>query len=147
MYCKKSDHNSADSQIVKTTSGRRKLCFNCTKRKHSAADCRSSKTFLTCKNKHHTSICDKSLSTSTELLLTTTKNNVIYPVSARKINGAKCRALLDTDSGSSYASEGLLNYLKINPTGKEIKTIDTLTNSTSKKLKIYSVKIQDKNEK
>ena len=87
------------------------------------------------------------MSTSTELLLTTTKNNVIYQVSARKINGAECRALLDTDSGSSYASEGLLDYLKINPTRKEIKTIETLTNSTSKKLKIYSVKIQDKNEK
>ena len=153
VYCKKSDQNSADRRIVKTTTGRRKLlsekklCFNCTKRKHSAADCRSSKTFLICKNKHHTSICDKSFSTSTELLLTTTKSNVIYPVSARKINGAKHCALLDTDSGSSYASEGLLDYLKINPTRKEIKTIETLTNSTSKKLKIYSIKIQDKNEK
>ena len=71
VYCKKSDHNSADCQIVKATSGRRKLlsekklCFNCTKRKHSAVDCRSSKTFLICKNKHHASICDKSLSTPT----------------------------------------------------------------------------------
>ena len=87
------------------------------------------------------------MSTSNEPLLTTTKNNVIYPVAIVKVNGTECRALLDTDSGSSYASEALLDFLKINPTRKEIKTIETLTNLTTKKLKIYSVKIQDVNEK
>ena len=50
-------------------------------------------------------------------------------------------------SWSSYASEGLLGYLKINPTRKEIKTTETLTNLTTKKRKIYSVKVQDVNEK
>ena len=87
------------------------------------------------------------MSTSNEPLLTTTKNNVIYPVAIVKVNGTECRALLDTDSGSSYASEALLDFLKINPIRKEIKTIETLTNLTTKKLKIYSVKIQDVNEK
>ena len=87
------------------------------------------------------------MSTSTEPIITTTKNHVIYPVAIVKVNGVKCRVLLDTGSGSSYTSDGLLDYLKINPTRKEIKTIETLTNSTSKKLKIYSIKIQDKNEK
>ena len=150
--CKKSDHKTADLQTVKTTSERRKLlsekklCFNCTKLKHRAADCRSSKTCLICKNKHHTSICAKSLSRSTEALITTTKNNVIYPVSMAKINGVKCCALIYLSSWSSYASEGLLDYLKINPTKKEIKTIETLTKLTTKKLKICSVKIQDLNE-
>ena len=33
------------------------------------------------------------------------------------------------------------------PNQKEIKTMETLTNLTTKKLKIYSVKIQDVNEK
>ena len=87
------------------------------------------------------------MSTSTEPILTTTKNHVIYPVAIVKVNGVKCRALLDTGSGSSYTSDGLLNYLKINPTRKEIKTIETFTNLTTKKLKIYSVKIQDVNKK
>ena len=153
MYYKKSDRKSADCQTVKTTSERRKvlsqkkLCFNCTKPKHRAADCRNSKTCLIFKNKHHTTICDKSLSTFTEPLPTTTENNVIYLVAIAKINGVKCRALLDTGSGSSYASEGLSDYLKINPTRNEIKTIETLTNLTTKKVKIYSVKIRDVNEK
>ena len=54
VYRKKSDHKSADSQAVKTTSQHRKLlsekklCFNCTKLEHRAADCaadcRNSKT-------------------------------------------------------------------------------------------------------
>ena len=87
------------------------------------------------------------MSTSTEPLLTTTKNNDIYPVPIVKVNGVKCRALLDTGSGSFYASEGLLDYLEINPTRKEIKTIESLTNLATKKLKIYSIKIQDVNEK
>ena len=45
VYRKKSDHKSADSQAVKTTYQHRKLlrgkklCFNCTKPKHRAADC------------------------------------------------------------------------------------------------------------
>ena len=87
------------------------------------------------------------MSTSTEPLLTTTKNNDIYPVPIVKVNGVKCRALLDTSSGSFYASEGLLDYLEINPTRKEIKTIESLTNLATKKLKIYSIKMQDVNEK
>ena len=37
--------------------------------------------------------------------------------------------------------------MKTNPTRKEIKTIETLTNLTTKKLEIYSVKMQDGNEK
>ena len=64
-----------------------------------------------------------------------------------KKNGVKCCTLLDTGSRSSYASEGLLDYLKINPTRKQIKTAETLTNLTTKNIKIYSVKIQDVNEK
>ena len=87
------------------------------------------------------------MSTSFEPLLTTTENNIIYPVTIVKINGVECRTLPDTGSRSSYASEGLLDYLKINPIRKEIKTIETLTNLNTKKLYIYSVKMQDVNEK
>ena len=136
----KSDDKSADCQTVKTTSKRRKLisekklCFSSTKPKQCANECRSLKTCLICKNKHYISICDKSSSTSSEPLLTTTENNVTYPVAI-----VKCHALLYAGSWSSYASEGLLDYLKINPTRKEIKTIKTLANLTTKKLKIYSV--------
>ena len=87
------------------------------------------------------------MSASTEHLLATTENNVIYPVAIVKINGVRCRVLLDAGSGSSYASEGLLVNLKINPTRKEIKPVETLTNLATKKLNIYSIQIEDINEK
>ena len=44
---------------------------------------------------------------------------------------------------NSYSSEAIFDLLKINPIRKEYKTIATLTNATTKKLEIYSVKIQD----
>ena len=103
------------------------------------------KTCLICKNKYRTSICDKTICDKT--FTNHYRKQHLYPVGTVKINGVKCRALLDTGSGSSYASEGLLDYLKINSTRKEVKTIEPLTNLTTKKLKIYSVKIQDVNEK
>ena len=60
-------------------------------------------------------------------MLASTESSVIYPVAIIKVNGIKCRALLDTGSGSSYASEAIIDFLKINLIRKEYKTIETLT--------------------
>ena len=62
------------------------------------------------------------------------------------VNGVKCRTLLDTGSGSSYISESFIDLLKINPVRKENKTTETLTNSTTKKLKICNLKAQNFDE-
>ena len=78
-------------------------------------------------------------------MLVATEANVTYPVAIIKVNGVKCRALLDTGSGSSYISESFID-LKINPVRKEYKTIETLTNSTTKKLKIYNLKVENLDE-
>ena len=45
-------------------------------------------------------------------MLVTTETNVTYPVAIIKVNGVKCRALLDTGSGSSYVSESFIDLLK-----------------------------------
>ena len=84
--CTAKNLKSADCE-KKEEKREEKLCFDCTKPKHLANDCSSSKACLICKNKHHTSICDKRLNTSTEPLLTTTENDVIYPVAIVKVNG------------------------------------------------------------
>ena len=76
-------------------------------------------------------------------MLTSTESSVIYPVAIINVNGIKCRVLLDTGSGSSYASEVVIDRLKINPIRKEHKNIETLTNATTKKIKIYPAKMQD----
>ena len=75
----------------------------------------------------------------------TTEANVTYPV-VIKVNDVHCRTLLDTGSGSSYISESFIDLLKINPVRKEYKTIETLTNSTTKKLKIYNLKVEKLDE-
>ena len=144
LYCEKPDQRSSDCKTAKSVTERRKilsnkrLCFNCTGAKHRAAECRRAKTCLKCKNKHHTSICDKLAESKSEQMLVSTEANVTYPVAIINVNGVKCRALSDTGSGSSYISELFIDLLKINPVRREYKTIETLTNSTSKKLKIYN---------
>ena len=45
-------------------------------------------------------------------MLVTTETNVTNPVAIIKVNGVKCRALLDTGSGSSYVSESFIDLLK-----------------------------------
>ena len=98
-------------------------------------------------NKQYTSICAKLAVSKSEPMLVTTETNVTYPVAIIKVNGVKCRALLDTGSGSSYISESFIDLLKINPVRNEYKTIETLTNSTTKNLKIYNFKDENLDEK
>ena len=56
----------------------------------------------------------------------------------------KCRALIDTSCRRSYITKAIFDLF---PIKKEHKAIETLTNSTTKKLEVYSEKVQDwKNE-
>ena len=52
-------------------------------------------------------------------MLVTTEVNVTYPIAMLKLNGVKCRALLDS---SSYISKSFIDLFKINPVRKEYKT-------------------------
>ena len=98
-----------DCEKVKSISGRRKilsekrLCFNCTGTKHRPADCRSNRKCLLCKCKHYTSICEKHSDETSEPMLASTESSIIYPVAIIKVNGIKCRALLDTGSYAHMA--------------------------------------------
>ena len=56
-------------------------------------------------NKQSTSICDKLADSKSDPILETTETNVTYQVAIIKVNGVKCRVLLDTGSGSSYISK------------------------------------------
>ena len=148
-YCEKPGDKSSDCKTEKTVTERikilsdKKLCFNCTGTKRRATECSSAKTCLKYKNKHHRSICDKLAGSKSEPMLVTTEANVTYPVAIIKVNGVKCRALLGRGSGSSYISESFIDLLKINTVRKEYRTIETLTNPTTKKLKIYQLKVEN----
>ena len=46
-------------------------------------------------------------------MMTASETDVIYPTIVVKVNGVKCRALLDTASGSDYASSALIKTAKL----------------------------------
>ena len=68
-------------------------------------------------------------------------NAVIYPVVVVKVEGVKCRALLDTGAGSSYASAALLNQVRVRPHQREVRRIEMLMGVTTRKVELTSVKI------
>ena len=111
------------------------MCFNCTGAEHRASECRSQTSCSKCKRRHHTSICDvpgengpPTAPTNDKLLNTATNANkpVVYPVVIVDVNGVKCRALIDTGAGSSYASSKLLDTVKAQPKKKEIRRVEML---------------------
>ena len=52
---------------------------------------------------------------------------------------------MDTGAGASYASSTLMNHINKRPIRTETKKIKTLMSTNTRKIKIYSVKIQDIN--
>ena len=84
---------------------KKKLCFNCTGPKHRASDCSSNRTCASFKGKHHTSICKK----TSNVLLTLNDNHLTYPLVIIDSEDIKCRTLIDTGTGASYASSTLID--------------------------------------
>ena len=101
----------------------KRLCYNCTRAGHRANDVTSIGKCFICGGKHHTSICDrpKSGDQQTDRIMMTTEGSVTYPVVVVKVNGIKCRALLDTGAGSAYASSTLIDRLDIDDSRKEYR--------------------------
>ena len=58
----------------------------------------------------------------------------------------KCRALVDTGAGSSYASAGLLDYINAKPTKTDIGNIEMLLGTTTRKVDIFHVEIKSTSE-
>ena len=87
--------------------------------------------------------------TNDRLLNTATNANrpVVYPVVVVDINGVKCRALIDTGAGSSYASSALLDTIKAQPQNKEIRRVEMMFGTSTKMVEIYNIKISDTSNK
>ena len=146
VYCEAEDHKLTACDRVTDGSQRKKilsekkLCFNCAGSRHRASECRSKYMCQHCGGKHHTSICDKS-SRRSNLMLATGEGTVIYPVVVVEIDGIRCRALLDTGSGSSYASATLIESLKKSPARVEPRLIEMMMCSTTQMVKSYQVRL------
>ena len=134
MYCEKPDHKSSDCKTAKTVTERKKilsykkLYFNC-------KGLNTGPQNVIALNLIHLSICGKLADSKCEPMLVTAGTNTTYPVAIIKVNGVKCRVLLDRGSGSSYIPESFIDPLKINSGRKEYKTIKILTTPTLKNLK------------
>jgi len=70
---------------------------------------------------------------------------VCHPVVIIKVNGVKCRALLDTGATGLYISAFLVNFLKVKPSRTLTCGIKTIM--VTKRVETYDVKICDTLEK
>ena len=58
-----------------------------------------------------------------------------------KIQGIKCRALLDTGASNSYMSSTLVDMINKEPMRQESKTIEMTFQSTTRTIKVYDVEL------
>ena len=66
---------------------------------------------------------------------------LIHPVVGVAVHGVKCRALLDTGAGSSYASAALLDRLRIQPHQHEVRQIEMMLGTVTKNVEIFKVQV------
>ena len=76
-------------------------------------------------------------------MMAATEGSVIYPVVVLKVNNILCRALLDTGSSNSYASSAHLGKLNLRPIRKETKRIEMMMHSTTRKIDVIEIEIND----
>ena len=160
VYCDCVTHRSWECDKITSPAERRqilqnkRLCFNCTGPKHSANNCSSRASCVHCKQKHHSSICDRQVRASQPrnnagVALTATQDGekVCHPIVLVKVNGVTCRALLDTGATVSYASGYLLDRLKLRPTRTHTRRIQTIVGVVTKRSEIFNVQASDTEEK
>lgn len=70
------------------------------------------------------------------------ETEVIYPVVQIEVDGIRTRALLDTGSGSSYASAKLIEALRKKPKEVKTKRIEMMLGATTMKVEIYSANVK-----
>ena len=66
---------------------------------------------------------------------------VVYPVVVVEVAGMKCRALLDSGAGSSYASAALLERIGAKPHHSGLRKIEMMLGASSRVMEVYRVKL------
>jgi len=155
VYCNDPTHKPSECTVVSSAADRRKflqekrLCFNCTG-PHRVTQCRSRGNCSRCKQRHHTSICDRQSQTANDGAAMTAAHvgeKICHPVVIVKVNGVKCRALLDTGATGSYLSAFLVDLLKVKPSRILTRGIKTIMGLVTKRVETYDVQISDTQEK
>ena len=145
VYCGKDDHQAIDCRKCVTLDERKRLlsskrlCFNCVGGRHRAADCQSRSGCANCGQRHHTSICDRGVQLLTAAC--STNDAVVYPVVVVEVEGVRCRALLDTGAGSSYASATLLDRVGVRPGKRQVRKIEMMLGMTTRAVELTNVSV------
>ncbi|CAB3983668.1 Pol poly [Paramuricea clavata] len=146
VYCGDVTHKAGNcTKITSVTErkqilARKRLCFNCAIGTHRAAECSSKGSCQNCGKRHHTSICDTAKVEGKEQVMTTNQSSEsVLPVIVIKVNGVKCRALIDTGSGSSYISAKLIEVVKAKPISTQTRQVEMLMSSKSVRMDIYEL--------
>ena len=71
------------------------------------------------------------------------RDNVCHPVVVVKVNGVKCRALLDTGATGSYASAYFLDLLKLKHKTTLKRRIQTIMGVEAKKIHVYDIEVSN----
>ena len=148
VYCNSADHKPHECTKVTETSERRKifrqkrLCFNCAGDDHKATECKSRRTCLYCKRRHHTSICDKGTADNSMTATQIGDGPVVYPVVVVDVAGIKCRALLDSGAGSSYASAALLKRIGAKLHHSGLRKIEMMLGATNRVMEVYRIQLR-----
>ena len=69
----------------------------------------------------------------------------MYPVVVVSVEGVKCRALLDTGSGNSYALAALIDLLPKRGIRKEVRHVEMMLGSVTKEMELSTVHVEDVN--
>ena len=168
VYCGLRNHFSSDCQKVLDVASRReilktkRLCFNCTKSGHGVSKCLS-RGCRVCKSKHHTSLCDRTVSTLSPQQASKNKDEDsddkskskkeqgkteieastrLHAMTIAQINGLNVRIMIDNGSSSSYICTDLITHLGLKPKKTENKIIEQMYGIIRKKAEIYQVQLR-----
>ena len=150
VYCGDVGHKPNQCKKITDVKARKGIlakngfCFNCATKKNRASECSSKISCGHCNKLHHTSICEQKndKSQDNEKLMTNgVSGDGVFPVVVVKINGLKCRALIDSGAGSSYVSAKLIETPKIKPSETKRQRIDMLMNSKTAQTEIFDANI------
>ena len=147
VYCESTDHKPHECTKVSDPNERKKmflkkrLCFNCAGDDHRASECRSRKTCLFCKRRHHTSICDRGNADNSMTATQIGDGPVVNPVVVVEVAGIKCRGLSDSGAGSSYACTALLERIGAKPHHSGLRKIEMMLGTSSRVMEVYWIKL------
>ena len=151
VYCGDTGHKATQCEKVIDTSERKKilarrgLCFNCATRTHRATECSSKGSCQHCGKRHHSSICDQGQQNpegERKLMTDGVSGDGVFPVVVVTVNGVKCRALIDSGAGGSYASAKLIKMIDSKPVESRVQRVGMLLDSKTTRMEFYDTEVR-----